>query len=196
MDISMRRFAALSLGSVVTATGASRRSPQRRSIRRSRRAFAPLPDQEVLQTGLPCLVESCRLVSAVPVMSVVAGDDDAVDILRVLLIAQELYEHVDKLIEHGLALWLYLRGPRSKNTPSLRDDVAVVADADLALVAHDVDDAVAYLFKYRHTQHGDALHLGAHFKKLAVCGLEIFLLIADELSGCLWSPVCLPISSV
>ena len=111
----------------------------------------------------------------------VAGDDDAVGILRVLLIAQELYEHVDKLIEHGLALWLYLRGAKVEEHSLVEDDVAVVADADLALVAHDIDDAVAYLFKYRHTQHGDALHLGAHFKKLAVCGLEIFLLIADEL---------------
>ena len=111
----------------------------------------------------------------------VPGDDDAVDILRVLPIAQEFDEHVDKLIEHGLALWLYLRGAKVEEHALVEDDVAVVTDADLALIAHDVDDAVAYLLKYRHAQHGDALHLGAHFKKLTVCGLKVFLLIADEL---------------
>ena len=138
------------------------------------------PRQQILQNGVgPVGGELAVCLGGAGDVGV-AGNDDAVDIAGVLRVAQEFCEYVDKLVEYGLALRLYRRGAEVEEHALVENDIAVVADADLALVAHDVNDTRAYLFEYGHAQHRYALHLRSHGTQLPVGCRNVALLVADK----------------
>ena len=110
----------------------------------------------------------------------VAGDDDAVHVLGVFVIGEELLEDVDELVERRLRVGLDLGRAHVEEHALAEDDVAAVADADLGGVAHDLGHAVADLLEDRQAQHRDGLHLAAHGKQLLRGGFHVFLLRADQ----------------
>ena len=110
-----------------------------------------------------------------------AGDHDAVHILCVRVVGQELREDLDELVQRRRGLFLDLGRAQVEEDALAEDDVAVAADADLRRVAaHDADHAVADLLKDAQAQHGDGLHLAAHGEQLLAGGLHVLLLLADQ----------------
>ena len=109
-----------------------------------------------------------------------AGDDNAVDIFGVLLIGEKSREDLGELVKRGPCRRLDRGGAEIEQHAFAQHDRAVVSDGDLARVAHDRHHAVAHLLQDRQAQHGDRLHAAAHLQQLAVGGLEVFLLLADQ----------------
>ena len=109
-----------------------------------------------------------------------AGDDDAVHVLGVLVVGEELREHVRQLLQRRGGVGLDGGGAHVEQHALTEDDIAVAADADPAAVAHHAAHVLPDLLQDAQAQHRDGLHLAPHGQQLLAGGLEIVLLLPDQ----------------